>query len=680
MKKIISFILVLFFIVGTVLLSLRLEVINAAVNYPFEGMTYGDSLVVHSKADTSDNTAVTELVYGTKVQVIGKTNNMYKIVYDNNKTGYVSANYVLNYEGGMLTSNVSGIETYNNYCNSLVSKGFDRSYCKYLYYLHYKHPNWEFKADLVDYTLEEVAKEEEDKVVLQTNNKNYWLNGKYIEGNYYYIKSSVIESFADPRNGLFEQLIFQFLDLEESKGIYNDAALKDISGSSGNLAKYINSFKKVAVEVGVSPVHIMSRSEQEGANKSNYGAITGLYTTSTGRKSAQGYSLDGYYNFYNIGSYTDSNYDYTVQRGLAYAAGFLEKNSCMVKNSSGKYVYSESACGKLSYNRPWNTPEAAIVGGAEFIANEYIKQGQDTLFFQKFNLSSYRDFSIFTHQYMTNIHAPVNESITMYSAYSAGNLMNSKFVFVIPVYKNMSDDSSEPINKSSNSRLTSISIDDKAISEFDPVRVEYLDYKYITEANTIRVGAKTEDSKATVSGTGTYTFDSNGVANIKLTVTAENGDKTVYVVVVEQVKPAENITVTDIVSKMGVKVNGSVMYGISPGTDVSTLVRTVINNKGAATVVDSNNKSKTTGNLATGDKITISGTTDKKQYTIAVRGDVNGDGEVKLSDMIMVQSHILKKLTLKGVQFYAGDVNYDSSVKLSDMIMIQSQILGKLKL
>lgn len=678
MKKIISFILVLFFIVGTVLLSLRLEVINAAVNYPFLGMTYGDSLVVHSKADTSDNTAVTELVYGTKVQVTGKSNNMYKIIYDDNKTGYVSANYVLNYEGGMLTSNVSGIETYDNYCNSLVSKGFDRSYCKYLYYLHYKHPNWEFKADLVDYTLEEVAKEEEDKVVLQTNNKNYWLNGKYIEGNYYYIKSSVIESFADPRNGLFEQLIFQFLDLEESKGIYNDAALKDISGSSGNLAKYINSFKKVAVEVGVSPVHIMSRSEQEGANKSNYAAITGLYTTSTGRTSVQGYSLDGYYNFYNIGSYADKNYDYTVQRGLAYAAGFLEKNSCMVKNSSGKYVYSESACGKLSYNRPWNTPEAAIVGGAEFIANDYIKQGQDTLFFQKFNLSSYSNFSIFTHQYMTNIHAPINESTNMFSAYSAGNLMNSKFVFVIPVYKNMSDDSSEPVNKSSNSRLSSISINDKVIAGFDGDVVEYSS-TIVTSSNTIKVGAKTEDSKASVKGTGNYNF-TNGAVKVTLVVTAEDGSTTTYIVNVKQEIPVENITVNDIVSKMGVKVNGSIMYGISPGTVVSTLINTVSSNKGKATIVDSNNKSKTTGNLATGDKITITGTSETKEFTIAVRGDVNGDGVVKINDLILVQSHILKKATLTGCKFYAGDVNYDGTVKINDLILIQSQILGKVNL
>ena len=677
MKKIIKCFLILLFGIGTILLSIKLEIINAAENYPYNGMTTGDSLVVHNKANTNSNSAVTELAFGTGVKVTGKSGNMYKITYDTNKTGYVSANYVINVDAGKRTTNVSGIETYDNYCNSLISKGFDRSYCQYLYHLHSKYPNWEFKADVLEYTLDEATAEEEGKVVLQTKNSNYWLNGKYIEGDYYYINQAVIASFMDPRNSLYESLIFQFLDLESSKNISNDNALKKIAGS-GNLSKYFDEFEKAAVTVSINPVHIMARSEQEGANKSNYGAITGLYTTSTGRKSAQGYSLDGYYNFYNIGSYTDSNYNYTVQRGLAYAAGFLEKNSCMVKNSSGKYVYSESACGKLSYNRPWNTPEAAIVGGAEFIANDYINRGQNTLFYQKFNIGSYSEATKFTNQYMTNIHAPVNESITMYSAYSAGNLMNSKFVFVIPVYKNMSDDSSEPVNKSSNSRLTSISIDDKVITGFDGDVVEY-NSTIVTSSNTIKVGAKTEDSKAIVKGTGNYNF-TNGAVKVTLVVTAEDGSTTTYVVNVKQEIPVENITVNDIVSKMGVKVNGSIMYGISPGTIVSTLINTVSSNKGKATIVDSNNKSKTTGNLATGDKITISGTTDKKQYTIAVRGDVNGDGEVKLSDMIMVQSHILKKLTLKGVQFYAGDVNYDSSVKLSDMIMIQSQILGKLKL
>lgn len=678
MKKIIKCFLILLFGIGTILLSIKLEIINAAENYPYNGMTTGDSLVVHNKANTNSNSAVTELAFGTGVMVTGKSGNMYKITYDTNKTGYVSANYVINVDAGKRTTNVSGIETYDNYCNSLISKGFDRSYCQYLYHLHSKYPNWEFKADVLEYTLDEATAEEEGKVVLQTKNSNYWLNGKYIEGDYYYINQAVIASFMDPRNSLYESLIFQFLDLESSKNISNDSALKKIAGS-GNLSKYFDEFEKAAVTVSINPVHIMARSEQEGANKSNYGAITGLYTTSTGRKSAQGYSLDGYYNFYNIGSYTDSNYDYTVQRGLAYAAGFLESNSCIVKNSNGKYEYSASKCGQLSYNRPWNTPEKAIIGGAEFIANDYVRKGQDTLYYQKFNVSTYSSYTDFSHQYMTNIHAPVNEGGRIYEAYKAGNLLNSKFTFIIPVYKNMSPDVSEPVDKSSNSRLSSISIDGKAISDFDAVRVEYT-YNAITSANSIKVEAKTEDSKASVSGTGTYNFTSDGTVKVTLTVTAEDGSKTVYVVDIKKVVPSESITVNDVVSKMGVKVDGSIMYGISPGTEVSTLVKTVTSNKGQASVVNSSNKSKTTGALASGDKITISGTNEKKVYTIAVRGDVNGDGAVKINDLILVQSHILNKGKLTGYKLYAGDTNYDGAVKINDLIMIQSQILGKLNL
>ena len=678
MKKIIKCFLILLFGIGTILLSIKLEIINAAENYPYNGMTTGDSLVVHNKANTNSNSAVTELAFGTGVKVTGKSGNMYKITYDTNKTGYVSANYVINVDAGKRTTNVSGIETYDNYCNSLISKGFDRSYCQYLYHLHSKYPNWEFKADVLEYTLDEATAEEEGKVVLQTKNSNYWLNGKYIEGDYYYINQAVIASFMDPRNSLYESLIFQFLDLESSKNISNDNALKKIAGS-GNLSKYFDEFEKAAVTVSINPVHIMARSEQEGANKSNYGAITGLYTTSTGRKSAQGYSLDGYYNFYNIGSYTDSNYDYTVQRGLAYAAGFLESNSCIVKNSNGKYEYSASKCGQLSYNRPWNTPEKAIIGGAEFIANDYVRKGQDTLYYQKFNVSTYSSYTDFSHQYMTNIHAPVNEGGRIYEAYKAGNLLNSKFTFIIPVYKNMSPDVSEPVDKSSNSRLSSISIDGKAISDFDAVRVEYT-YNAITSANSIKVEAKTEDSKASVSGTGTYNFTSDGTVKVTLTVTAEDGSKTVYVVDIKKVVPSESITVNDVVSKMGVKVDGSIMYGISPGTEVSTLVKTVTSNKDQASVVNSSNKNKTTGALASGDKITISGTNEKKVYTIAVRGDVNGDGAVKINDLILVQSHILNKGKLTGYKLYAGDTNYDGAVKINDLIMIQSQILGKLNL
>ena len=119
------------------------------------------------------------------------------------------------------------------------------------------------------------------------------------------------------------------------------------------------------------------------------------------------------------------------------------------------------------------------------------------------------------------------------------------------------------------------------------------------------------------------------------------------------------------------------MYGISPGTVVNTLVNSVTNNKGNASVVDRSGKVKTSGNLATGDKITIKGTTESKTYIISVRGDTNGDGIVKINDLILVQSHILETRKLDGDKFLAGDVNYDGVVKINDLILVQSHILEK---
>jgi hypothetical protein len=128
---------------------------------------------------------------------------------------------------------------------------------------------------------------------------------------------------------------------------------------------------------------------------------------------------------------------------------------------------------------------------------------------------------------------------------------------------------------------------------------------------------------------------------------------------------------------MGVKVSDNVIYGISPDTVISTLVNTVTKNKGEAEVTDANGNVKATGSYVTGDKITIIGTNERVTYTIAVRGDINGDGVVNLKDFVLIQSHILEKKIMTGVNLYAGDVNYDGKIVLADFVLVQSHILGK---
>lgn len=676
MKKILSIISVFAFFCTILLYSTKLEYTSAAENYPFNGIIHADALGVHKTPDYKSNSEVTQLVYGAKVTVVGESGSLYKIVYDTDKEGYASKNYITNIASNSATSNIPNIETYEEYCKKLEEQGFPTSYCPQLYYLHSKYPKWIFKPDQVPYTLEESAKKEEEKVSLQTTNTNYHLieNGKslvneYVKNGipYYYINAGTIVSFLDPRNSLFENTIFQFLNLEKNTQDVNDKAFASIS-SKGNLSKFYNEFKSAAQAVEINPLHLMTRSKQEGADRVGYSATSGKYTTTTGLKNPDGRTLDGFYNFYNIGSHVDKNNGYTdtIQRGLAYAAGYIEDGI---------------------YNKPWDTPEKAIIGGGLFIGKGYIKKGQNTNYFQKFNTSSYSGYQLFTHQYMTNAYAPKSESETILNAYKAGDLLNTNFEFIIPVYKNMNDTSYEPIDKNGDSTLSSLKINNNLIAGFNKTRTEYTGVNLVTEkaSFTITITPNSPLSKIT---SETLVFENNqatvnfteGVAKINFKVTAENETSTEYNLEIKQILPVNDVKVNDIVSKLDTRINSDYMYGISPGTTMEGLINTVKKNKGSATITDSLGQTKKDNVLVTGDKITIEGTTEKKTYTISVRGDINGDGAVKINDLILLQSHILEKVKLTNEKMYAADINYDSNLKINDLILIQSYILGKASL
>ena len=217
MKQMINYFILLLCVVGSFLLTISsVSMVNAAEVFPYKGTITAPTLVVHDKPNTSSSSAVTEVAYGTVVEVLANdSNNTVKVKYDGDKIGYVSKSYVTNLDTNTLTEDVSGIETYNDYCNSLISKGFDKSYCPYLYYLHSKYPNWQFKADVLNVTLASASLSQQGKGVLQTDNQNYWHSTKPIEGDYYYVNASVIASIMDPRNSLFDNRIFQFF------GVYN---------------------------------------------------------------------------------------------------------------------------------------------------------------------------------------------------------------------------------------------------------------------------------------------------------------------------------------------------------------------------------------------------------------------------------------------------------------------------
>ena len=136
--------------------------------------------------------------------------------------------------------------------------------------------------------------------------------------------------------------------------------------------------------------------------------------------------FEGFYNFYNIGAYATTEPGGAVINGAKYAQ--------WGKDWEGKEITDQEA----AYLLPWTSPEKAIKGGAKWIASGYIDRGQNTLYFQKFDVLD-DGTERYNHQYAQNIMMAYSEGMRYYRSYNSIGMTNAKFEFVIPVYNFMPD-------------------------------------------------------------------------------------------------------------------------------------------------------------------------------------------------------------------------------------------------
>lgn len=89
-------------------------------------------------------------------------------------------------------------------------------------------------------------------------------------------------------------------------------------------------------------------------------------------------------------------------------------------------------------------------------------------------------------------------------------------------------------------------------------------------------------------------------------------------------------------------------------------------------------KSKTSGIVATGDILQLRNNTGSiyKEYPLVIYGDVNGDGDITVIDLLRVQKHLLGVTSLNGEYLYAADVSKDSKTTVIDLLRIQKHLLG----
>ena len=189
----------------------------------------------------------------------------------------------------------------------------------------------------------------------------------------------------DPRNSINEADIFQFEELT-AKNSDISIVRKMIEGTflKGHEQEIIN----ITNNKGVNAYYIVARLIQE-QGKGGSELVSGK---------------TGYYNAFNIGASGNTSAE-VISNGLAYAQ-----------------------------KKGWNTLDKSISGGIDFVADEYIKVGQNTLYFQKFNVT---EKSTFSHQYQQNLFAAKTESATLRNTYLDIETYDSQHTFVIPVFNNM---------------------------------------------------------------------------------------------------------------------------------------------------------------------------------------------------------------------------------------------------
>ena len=461
----------------------------------------------------------------------GYCSNWYKVSYSNDKIGYVCGTYVITEVD--VDYNDDDVKLYRD---SLKSAGFPESYLDDLVKIHVEHPTWNFVPFDTGLNWNTVIDNESVKnrnLVYYTYGIGYRSLDDYsynpetdefyrhpTEKNWWYASRDAVSYYMDPRNYLNSKNIFTFESLSYEPSFQTTSVVEKILGNSFmpsiynkySEESYTNAFMEAANAYDVSPVHLASRLLQEQGINGSIASLGGEFTYNN-----QTYS--GYFNFYNIKA-TGAN---PAVQGLVWAMGGIDQSG-------------------TSYGRPWDSPFKSILGGARFLSEDYISIGQNTLYFQKFDVS--RSNGHYTHQYMQNITAPLTEGLETYNSYaSIGDLLDESLVFIIPVYDDMpSTKVSTPSNKSTNSYLNSIKINNKQIDGFSYDKFNYT-IEVDGDTSSIDISVGTVNSNAKVSGAGTIKLN-DGENKINLVVTAENGNVTTYNLIINKQSKKEDIVLS----------------------------------------------------------------------------------------------------------------------------------------
>lgn len=616
------------------------------------GTINANNVYLRDNAGTSGTNRLTSLYIGDKVSIVGQTAvsgaTWYNVNCTKNNTNYSGWVY-----GTYVTIQQA---TANNpeYAQSLRNAGFPESYIAPLCALHALHPNWTFEAVNTGLEWSTVIEKESanGKNLVQTSANDSkkstaegaynWKTNKwtiYDGSSWVSASPEYIAYCMDPRNFLNETNIFQFesLSYKDSQNITGVQAILNntfmanpVQDADGTTLSYDQAFVDIGRTTGVSPYHLAARVKQEQGALGTSSLISGTYP---------GY--EGYYNYFNINAYGSTSAA-VIQSGLTYAK-----------------------------NKGWDTRYKSLSGGATTLGNNYIKKGQDTLYFQKFNVVYTQ--SLYSHQYMANVSAAITESKTVASGYAD---KNQAFVFRIPIYNNMPAEAVSFTDKGNPNNY----LKDLLVSGFNLTPTfagDITTYSVVVDnaISVVNISAVPVASTSTVAGTGNINLNvGNNV--VEISCKSQSGDTRKYTINISRLANGENAS--DYTISSSKYKFGTAITGIAPGTKVSTFLKNISASKGTVKVLKSSGKNNT-GVVSTGNKVVVCDESGNimSTYNVVIYGDMNGDGAVNALDMIKLNRHILGISKLSGVYLEAADVNRkNDGINALDMIILNRHTIG----
>ena len=364
------------------------------------GVTINQQTNIYHRASKS-GPVVQKLESGTKLSYETYVNNWYKVTVgsttgfihadsiepilteQSSVEGYAKHNYVNIYSG---TSRNSAVLRSYKKGSLLKFKTFSTNWYEAIIYINNKpvvgyihHNDIDFNT-IIDITYTNYPVTFERALEIQLNNSPKADGAGTIAAG-----KDFLAYYLNPNNfRQGEDSFYQFLVLSSPAGLNASEVNKNILNSNtGTLAGTASAFIEAGIRYGVNEAYLIAHALHETGNGSS--------------QLAQGVVVNGrkVYNMYGTAAYDGT----AVSSGAQYA-----------------------------YEQGWFTPEAAIIGGAEFVAKRYIHVGQDTLYKMKWNPENPG-----THQYATHVAWATLQTNRISNIYK--NLKSYYLKFDIPRYQ-----------------------------------------------------------------------------------------------------------------------------------------------------------------------------------------------------------------------------------------------------